>query len=439
MVARTYEIRDPVHGFAVLSEWERDIINHWVFQRLRRIKQLGWTDMVYPGAAHTRFEHSLGVAHVASQMFDRIASHRRQFLESELDYVQAGLDKDKVLVRLASLLHDVGHAPFSHATEELMPVDPTTGKPYKHEDYSAAAIAFLMRDVIEDSKGNQNYGIKAQDVADFVSGRVRVGRAILWRNLLSSQLDADRADYLLRDSLHIGVAYGRYDLSRLLYTMTVTEEPETGSPTLAVEDGGAHAAEGLILARYMMFTQVYFQHTRRSYDHLITRAMRTVLAEDQKRTRLEAKDRFPPPTSAKNVEAYLDWDDWRVLGLLKAGQAGEDGRLLLSRQHPRRVFQTPEVPLPADLRRLEEARARLGTLVAFVDTAEQSWYKFEKDDVPIVQFSEAGPGEYTLLSELSNVVHGLKAVKQTRIYVPYAQRREANDIVRRLGEGKDAR
>lgn len=251
-MAKTYEIRDPIHGFIVLNEWERDIVDHWVFQRLRRIRQLGMTDMVYPGAMHTRFEHSLGVMHVATQMFDRIATRRKEFLFKELNYDNAGLSRDRVLVRIAALLHDVGHAPFSHAGEGLMQTNPLTNKPYKHENYSAAAVLHLMQDVIENHPFNQNYNLKAQDVADFLNGSSRLGRSLLWRDLISSQLDADRADYLLRDSHHIGVAYGKYDLDRILVTLTVAMNPETQAPVLAVEEGGEHAAEALILARYML-------------------------------------------------------------------------------------------------------------------------------------------------------------------------------------------
>lgn len=102
-----YEIRDPILGFIAVNEWEREIIDHWAFQRLRRIKQLAWTDMVYPGATHSRFEHSLGVMHIATQMFDSIVNKNAEFLKSELNFTEAGFQRDRVLVRLAGLLHDV--------------------------------------------------------------------------------------------------------------------------------------------------------------------------------------------------------------------------------------------------------------------------------------------------------------------------------------------
>src|SRR5260370_32177574 len=117
-----YEIRCPVHGFIRLNDWEMGIIAQSAFQRLRRIRQLAWTDYVYPGAMHTRFEHSLGVMHTATLLYDSIVRNSREVLESELAYDKAGLERYHQLVRLAALVHDVGHSPFSHAAEELFPL-----------------------------------------------------------------------------------------------------------------------------------------------------------------------------------------------------------------------------------------------------------------------------------------------------------------------------
>lgn len=154
-----YEIRDPVHGFIQITEWERQIIDDPVFQRLRRIRQLAWTDMVYPGACHNRFEHSLGVMHVATKIFDTITRKEEKYLKEELNFTDHGLDRDRVLLRLACLLHDVGHSPFSHAGEGLLLTNPDTGKSYKHEHYSAAAARYLLKDLCSTGKkagGNSN-------------------------------------------------------------------------------------------------------------------------------------------------------------------------------------------------------------------------------------------------------------------------------------------
>lgn len=418
-----YEVRDPVHGFVKINDWERDIINNPVFQRLRRIRQLAWTDMVYPGAMHTRFEHSLGVMQIATHMFDRIVDRRKDFLREELTFTEAGLERDRILVRLAALLHDVGHSPFSHAGESLMVTSPT-GKPWKHEQYSAAIIPHFFKDEIENHPLNQNYRISAQEIADFLEGRATPGRTILWRGLISSQLDADRADYLLRDSLHAGVAYGNYDLHRLISTMTVATSSETDSATLAVEDGGIHAAEGLIIARYMMFTQVYFQHTRRSYDHHISKCISAMLESVGEGDTSEGSHKFPPPTSIANLNVYLGWNDWRVLGLLNDGFGGDDGEFIRQRRHHRRVYETPEVPTSADMEAATKIEQGLGNQVRFIDTAASSWYKTDKDDI-LIRTENGGKEHLVPLSALSSVVKNMNAVSQVRIYVSYDDKEDA--------------
>ncbi len=431
-MTKTYEIRDAIHGFIELNEWEREIINHPVYQRLRRIRQLSLTDMVYPGAMHTRFEHSLGVMHVATRMFDEIKKRRLDFLKSELSFTSGGLEKDRVIVRLPSLLHDIGHAPFSHAAEELMDKN-SEGNPYKHEHYSAAAVLFLMEDVIENHPLNQNYDIKAQDIADFLNRSSKLGRRLLWCDLVSSQLDADRADYLLRDSHHIGVAYGKYDLNRLLVTLTVAIDPEKDSPVIAIEEGGEHSAEALIIARYMMFTQVYFQHTRRIYDHHAVQTLKHLLKEHQNNQEV-----FSPPTTKQDVEEYLKWDDWRVLGMVREGGGGKDGEILRERKHHRCIFQTPEIPGKTDLEEAEEVLKKLSDYVSFTDTAGSSWYNLEKNDIPIL----VRPGEknetLTPLSSLSSVVNGLKPIARRRIYVPLEKKDEACGIVSKIKKNKES-
>ena len=112
---RQFDIRCPIHGFVKLSAWEREIINQPAYQRLRRIRQLAWTDYVYPGAMHTRFEHSLGVMHVATLLYDAIGRNSKEVLEQEYSFKQDDFRRNEQLVRLAALLHDLGHSPFSHA------------------------------------------------------------------------------------------------------------------------------------------------------------------------------------------------------------------------------------------------------------------------------------------------------------------------------------
>lgn len=143
------------------------------------------TDMVYPGATHTRFEHSLGVMHLATLMYDAIISNNsnRKILEDKLSYNVAGLEKNRQLIRLAALLHDIGHAPFSHPSEAIMPTDPKTHKPYKHEDYTTAIIRTFLKDAIESHQINRtNFNIEAEQVAALIEGNADVlGNTIFWK------------------------------------------------------------------------------------------------------------------------------------------------------------------------------------------------------------------------------------------------------------------
>lgn len=424
-MGQPYEIRCPIHGFITLNDWERDIIAHPAFQRLRRIRQLAWTDMVYPAAMHTRFEHSLGVMHTATRMLNHVWEKRRPQLE-ELGFTENGMKRDLILVRLGALLHDVGHAPFSHAGEELFPPIGATGKLYKHEDYSVALIRLLMKDVINDHPANENVGISADDVADLIEGKPGLKqRRLFLRQLISSQLDADRADYLLRDSYHVGVEYGRYDLNRLISSLTTATDPETGGPVLVVEKGGIHAAEGLILARYMMFTQVYFHHTRVAFDRHLFLALQALLQE------VTGTPKFPPPVDEKNLKEYAEWTDWKVLGLLQNGRGGEAGHALTARDHIRVVYETREVATEKQLDVVEALALELKDHGVFVAQSKSSWYKYPDNEIRVLR-EGGGEAKVIPLSEESMVVKGLTALNLARVYVPKENRENAKLIVKEV-------
>lgn len=168
MGGSVFEIRDVVYGFIQLDEQEWDIINHPVYQRLRRIKQLSLTDMAYPGAVHTRLEHSIGVMQMATDIYNSIISKRRaRALLSEQYYLDAGgFDRYRKVIRLAALLHDIGHSPFSHTGENLMPLKKASdGKRYEHEEYSIAIIKTYFREIIEEHPINANYKISVEEVS----------------------------------------------------------------------------------------------------------------------------------------------------------------------------------------------------------------------------------------------------------------------------------
>jgi len=418
-----YEIRCPVHGFITLDDWEWEIINQPAFQRLRRIRQLAWTDQVYPGAMHTRFEHSLGVMHVATKLYSSIVSRYKEVLKTDLRFDDAGLKREQRLVRLAALLHDIGHAPFSHAGEELFPLRDGEDKRYKHEHYSYAIIRNKMRDVIEDHPFNQNYHLKAHEVANLLEGNSRAGRALVWRELVAGQMDADRIDYLIRDSIHTGVDYGKFDWRRLVNTIALVAGKEDRGPRLGVSEDGFHAAEGLVLARYFMFTQVYFHKTRTAYDVHLKHALAEMLP----------KGVFSRPDEA-GLDDYLRWDDWRVLGELASGAGGEHGRRLAQRDHFRKVYHTPDSPSRDDLNELKQAREALGDLLQAEELAQTSTYKTGVPDIPVVSNN---PDETIKpLSEVSSLVRGLQPVGKVMLY---CRKEDVTEAKRRMLATKGAK
>lgn len=426
-----YEIRCPVHGFISINDWERLIIAEPAFQRLRRIRQLAWTDQVYPGAMHTRFEHSLGVMHVADQMYTSIIRRSEGLLHSELEYKPAGIERDRALVRLAALLHDVGHSPFSHASEELFPRKASGSKRYKHEEYSAKIIRTQLRGAIEDHPLNKrNYDISADRVASLVEGSSEAGTGLFWRELISGQMDADRMDYLLRDSLHAGVDYGKFDWRRLLNTMCAVRASENGVSAegsglkLGIEEGGVHAAESLVLARYYMFNQVYFHKTRVAYDHHLQQALVELLGE--------SGGTFPAPTD-EGIEDFLRWDDWRVLGLLQQGKGGEHGKRLCGRDHFREVYHTSDSPTAAELRLVKEIKDTLGARICYEGNPAKSWYKIDLSDITVA--SSVGGGAIKPLSECSAVVQGLPETNRILLFADLTDADAARTAIRQLSGG----
>jgi len=421
---RTYELRCPVHGFIPFNDWEREIINQPAFQRLRRIRQLAWTDQVYPGAMHTRFEHSFGVMHIATQLFDAIVRRSMPVLESELAFNKTSLDRNKVIVRLTALLHDTGHSPFSHAGEDVFPVDPKTQQHFNHESYSAAIIRHELRDVIENHPANtREFNIKAEEVAALLDKSATDRQRLFWRPLIDGQMDADRMDYLLRDSLHAGVDYGRYDWRRLLNTIQAIKLPaenefaESGV-RIGITEGGIHAAEALVLARYYMFTQVYFHKTRVAYDHHIRQALKAMLPDSC----------FPPPEENR-LKEYLAWDDWRVLGRLADGAGGEHGQRLAKRNHFREVFHTAESPKKRDTDNLAKMRTALGTMLVAEESSTTNAYKLATSDVIVV--TEDKLHHVRPLSNYSPVVKNLNKfpIKIVRLYTRSEDATAARAIV----------
>jgi uncharacterized protein len=268
MTKRVHEIRDPIHVFIHLNSDERRVVDCRAFQRLRHIHQLAMTSLVYPGATHRRFEHALGVMELSGRVFDIVTTDRN--LTDEVRDIIPNPDDLyywRRVLRVAALCHDIGHLPFSHGPEELLP------NGYKHENLTVDLLRSSEMEEIWKSMVpplNVEHLVKVAVGPEVLKDKVEFNA---WERILTdivtgNEFGVDRMDYLLRDSLHAGVAYGKFDHYRLIETIRILPsfEENVEFPMLGIEEGGIHAAEALLLARYFMFTQLYLHPIRRIYD-----------------------------------------------------------------------------------------------------------------------------------------------------------------------------
>ncbi len=324
-----HELRDVIHDFVHFNNIEKSLVDSAAFQRLRSIHQLAMTYEVYPGATHRRFEHSLGVMEVAGRIFDAVFD--RQIDERVLDRVSDeihGANKTywKNVLRAAALLHDLGHLPFSHAAEKtLLP------EGWDHERLTAEIIRNSeLKDILE----NPSPAIKVEDVIDVAWDFRKRKDATLtpWKTLLNEIITgdtfgADRIDYLLRDSYHVGVPYGKIDPSRLISGLRVTIDPSNNEIALGLDRGSLHPAEALLLARYFMYVQVYLHGVRRIYD-------------------IHLKDfllaHLPRGKFSVDWKEFLKLTDDEILSALRLsfGDAGDKNHELASRVIGRKHFRT---------------------------------------------------------------------------------------------------
>jgi len=314
------EIRDPIYGFIEPSETELKIINTTIFQRLRKIKQLAMAYLVYPCASHTRFDHSLGVYHIASLMSEKLLPGKEN-------------DEKRRIVRLSALLHDVGHGPFSHVSEELLDryssISTNNEKEKIHEKITAK--------IIENNKelGNLLSVDDKKNIIGLLSGdKIDIS---LMKEIVSGPLDADKMDYLLRDSYFCGVKYGIFDLDRMLNTITYYEENH--DKHMAINYDGIYSLEQFVLAKYYMTTQVYRHKIRSVSDSMIIRGLELGIERDG----VDFLDcLYHYEDTEEYIEYYLDyWDEKVIIELIfseRSGFAQEFFKRLYKRQLFKRIF-----------------------------------------------------------------------------------------------------
>lgn len=324
------EVRDPVHGSIPIHDTEIAILEHPFFQRLRRIKQLGFSEYVFPGATHTRYIHSIGVMHVSTLVFNSL------FKDQLIDQDMLRL---KHTLRLGCLLHDIGHAPLSHSTESVMPLLSSLKLPKRfvsgkdrqanHEDYTIKTIADSS--LTESFKGvTEIFGVDPMCVADLVIGETKeptyfIVKGIdyfpLLHQLVSSEMDCDRMDYLLRDSYFCGVSYGKFDLDWIIDNLKLCNE--NGTCFLGISERAISTFDDFLLSRFHMFMMVYFHYRAVCLEQMLMRFFAS-----------STEYRIP-----SGIDDYLEHDDPYLLKTLRQS-SNIWAKRIVNNNIPKKIFET---------------------------------------------------------------------------------------------------
>jgi len=371
-------IKDPIHGYVHISNVEKEIIDTLPLQRLRRIKQLVFADFVYPGANHTRFEHSIGVMHLAGIL------GRSLPVEMSKDDLQR--------VRLAGLFHDLGHGPFSHTFEQILlkKLNKT------HEDLTPWIInGTELKDVLTD------HGFKAADLAELAIGRSKRERAFM-NQMITSAVDVDKMDFLVRDTHHTGAEYGKVDIYRLIYTMDVVDD------TLVVDSSALPTLEAFLIARVESFKAIYYHKTARAAQILLVKA-------------LEAADEEIGICGFKTPEEYMEMDDYSLWSELKRCKGSRqiikdlERRRLLKCAYEREV--QAEDKAVSSLFSLEGIRKQVEDEIAALAGVPSGDVFIDTPSLPSIPYRHAldfDPMEIPIVDVEGNVRKLLKATKLSR-------------------------
>ncbi len=258
-------IRDPIHGYIEISPHIDKLLDTKIVQRLRNVKQLGWTNLVYPGANHTRFEHSLGTYYLASRVCESISKEERREIE------------------IAALLHDIGHGPYSHDCEDI--IEEYTR--HKHDD-----VMFLLEKP-EIASILEEYSIKPSTIANHIQGKTRIGQ------IITGALDVDRMDYLIRDSYYTGVAYGIVDYEHLLRNIRFYEN------NIVLNYRGLKSAESLLMSRFLMYPSVYDHHVGRIAGSMFSHALdKAIINGEIDPAELQLMDDYACNIKMRGIKGY---------------------------------------------------------------------------------------------------------------------------------------
>ena len=332
-------INDPVHGFIKIPyEILYDVLEHRYFQRLRRISQTGLLSLVFPGATHTRFHHALGAMHL---MFTALETLKLKNVKIS--------DEEEKAALLAILLHDVGHGPYSHALESLLMED------WHHEKLSI----LLMKKLNDEFNGELDLAI------EMFQGKYH---RKFFNQLISSQLDVDRLDYLKRDSFFTGVSEGSVNTQRIISMMNVKDDE------LLIDEKGVYSIENFLTARMFMYWQVYYHKTSALAEHLLVKILSRAKQLISEGKQVEAygnlkyflyKTDFEKATE-EDVNRFTQLDDTDVLSAIKTWQNADDFVLsyfckaVVQRKFPKTVFSSQKFEESEILEKIERANQKFG-------------------------------------------------------------------------------
>ncbi|QSO54197.1 HD domain-containing protein [Alicyclobacillus curvatus] len=388
-------LKDPVHDEILVEDpWVWQLINTSAVQRLRRIRQLGTSYLTFHGAEHSRFTHSLGVYETMRRVL--------AYLSNEYGFPET--ERERKLALAAALLHDVGHGPFSHTFETIYPVhhEEWTKRIFLEDD----EVAGLLAEVDDDF---------ATDLVDILSKR---GKHRIIEQLITSQLDVDRMDYLLRDAMNTGVNYGRFELGRLIRSLALADD------TVMLKASGLHTAEQYILARYFMYTQVYLHPVTIGSDVLVGNILRRA-GELWNAGKLEDMPRFLRAffveQSAVSVADYLAIDESTLLYAFRIWSMTEDSVLSdLAERFLNRRLMAPIVRSELS----SEEMAALRTAARAMGFHPEYYINGRKSEVSAYVYRGSGisvlraDGSKSELSMESRIVRSLIPDTEYRLFLP---------------------
>ena len=407
------EIKDPVHGYVYITQEEKTIIDSYPVQRLHRLRQLAGAEYVYPGANHTRFEHSVGVMYLAGMVI------------SNPNISQHVNEDETEIIRIAALLHDVGHGPFSHVFEYLL----TKNLDKTHEDLTTWIIQKSeLSDIIKKA------GYSPQEIGELAVGKLHKPKKAFLDQIISSTVDVDKQDFIVRDTYHTGAEYGYIDIFRLIYTLDVLGE------NLAVEIGALSALESLLIARIESFKSIYFHRVGRAAQIMLAMAM------DKANEELGL-------TRFKTPEQYLAMDDYTVYTMLKNCKKSKniindlENRRMLKCAYEKtfyekdtmvsNIFSRENYRRQLQLEIAEEANVETNVVMIDVPTVPSVPYEHsvltESMEIPVFYKTPEGKKIPQRLSEISKIFETLRGFMNIlRVYTTAEEREKVSEAAAKI-------